>query len=372
MLRRPLILLAVIPALMAPTAAAAAPDLAQSQASVERLERELARLDARVGAVAADHNAAVDRIEAIDARLRTARGQLTAARTRARLADAALGERLRALYAMREPTDAELLLSSGSVAELDAVHELLDRVAARDAELVGTVRAERDETERLGRRLSEERALAAQEAARLAGQRTRLDVAVAARERVLAGARASLRAAVTAEHERRQRMAALAASSPEGAAGPTPIAPSAAQLALLPSGGTYVFPVRGGARYSDDWMAARAGGRVHEGIDLFAAEATPVVAVADGTVFRVGWNTLGGRRLWLRDGGGTEFYYAHLSAYAPPACEGAVVTRGTVLGYVGHTGDARTTPPHLHFEIHPAGGGPVRPFPIVAAWPVAS
>jgi hypothetical protein len=72
-------------------------------------------------------------------------------------------------------------------------------------------------------------------------------------------------------------------------------------------------------------------------------------------VFSVGWNTVGGNRLWLRDGAGNEYYYAHLSAYTPLARDGAIVNAGDVLGFVGNTGDAQGTPYHLHFEIHPVG-----------------
>jgi len=93
------------------------------------------------------------------------------------------------------------------------------------------------------------------------------------------------------------------------------------------------------------------------------------VAIADGTLFRVGWNRLGGWRLWLRDNAGTDYYYAHLDAFAAAAREGARVAAGTVIGYVGDSGDAKGTSPHVHFEIHPGGGGPVRPYPIVAGLP---
>ena len=127
----------------------------------------------------------------------------------------------------------------------------------------------------------------------------------------------------------------------------------------------------GPTTFSNDWMYPRPGGRSHQGIDLFAARGTPVVAVADGSLFNVGWNGLGGWRLWVRDRAGNGFYYAHLSAYAPVAREGATVARGTVLGYVGDSGDAQGTPTHVHFEIHPGGGGPVPPYPIVTGWPRA-
>lgn len=130
----------------------------------------------------------------------------------------------------------------------------------------------------------------------------------------------------------------------------------------------YVFPVFGEVSYVDDYGAPRAGTGWHRGNDIFAPAGTPVLAVADGTLSRVGVNTLGGNRLWLTDDRGNEFYYAHLSAYAPASVEGARVRAGQVIGFVGNTGQAITTPPHLHFEIHPGGGDSVNPYPYLLAW----
>ncbi len=79
-----------------------------------------------------------------------------------------------------------------------------------------------------------------------------------------------------------------------------------------------------------------------------------MLSVATGTVFSVGWNDLGGNRFWLRDRKGNEFYYAHLSAFSPLAVNRTRVRAGAVIGFVGNSGDAITTPPHLHFEVHPA------------------
>ena len=91
----------------------------------------------------------------------------------------------------------------------------------------------------------------------------------------------------------------------------------------------------------------------HHGDDIFASLGEPVVAVANGTVFSVGWEKLGGWRLWLRDKQGNRFYYAHLSGYTKLARNRMHVHAGQQLGFVGNTGDAFTTPRHLHFEIHP-------------------
>lgn len=142
----------------------------------------------------------------------------------------------------------------------------------------------------------------------------------------------------------------------------------AAPAVTVPTDAGYVFPVSGGASYGDDYGAPRAGTGWHHGNDLFADRGTPLVAVADGTLSKVGVNTLGGNRLWLTDDAGNAFYYAHLSAYAPAAIEGARVSAGQVIGFVGNTGQAITTPPHLHFEVHPGGGDSVDPYPYLVAW----
>ncbi len=141
-------------------------------------------------------------------------------------------------------------------------------------------------------------------------------------------------------------------------------------------GAAYDFPVLGTASWGDTYGAGRSDvpGGWHHGDDLFVALGTPVVAVANGTVFAVGWNSVGGWRLWLADGEGNDFYYAHFSGYTKLARNNHRVRRGQVLGFVGNTGDAFTTIPHLHFEVHPFGllalgyDGAVNPTRYLASW----
>jgi murein DD-endopeptidase MepM/ murein hydrolase activator NlpD len=130
----------------------------------------------------------------------------------------------------------------------------------------------------------------------------------------------------------------------------------------------FIFPVRGRVTIGGPFGGFRADTGFHEGNDIFANFGTPVVAVADGTVHKVGSLPISGNRLWVVMDNGDSFFYAHLSAFSPAAVTGAHVTAGTVLGYVGNTGDAEPTPPHLHFEIHPLGGPAVDPHPFLEAW----
>lgn len=132
----------------------------------------------------------------------------------------------------------------------------------------------------------------------------------------------------------------------------------------------FVFPVGDPHSFVDTFGAPRMTGTEyehwHQGTDIFAPSGTPLYAVERGLISRVGTDVLGGTKLWVTGVSGTRYYYAHLSGYAPGIVEGSIVEAGDVVGYVGNTGNALTTPPHLHFEIHPAGIGPVNPYPILA------
>ncbi len=103
----------------------------------------------------------------------------------------------------------------------------------------------------------------------------------------------------------------------------------------------------------------------HEGIDLFAPRGTPLVAAERGLVTRIGSGRLGGLKLWLVGESGTEWYYAHLDSFAEGLYDGQIVEAGDLLGYVGNTGNAIGTPPHLHLQMHPDGGRPVNPYPLL-------
>jgi murein DD-endopeptidase MepM/ murein hydrolase activator NlpD len=131
----------------------------------------------------------------------------------------------------------------------------------------------------------------------------------------------------------------------------------------------FVFPVYGKHQYTDTFGAARADTGFHQGNDIFAATGTPVVAVCDGSLNRVGTLPISGNRLWVKCAKtGDSFFYAHLSAFATDTRSGLRVKAGQVVGFVGSTGDAEQTPPHLHFEVHPGNRKAVDPYPFLRAW----
>jgi murein DD-endopeptidase MepM/ murein hydrolase activator NlpD len=349
--------------------AAGAGTIAGTKAQIADLGREVALLDIRMGEAIQANNEAVDRLEAAQDLLAATRGELAGARRDLERSRELLAERVVALYVNDTPSFVELLLTTGSLQQAQQTGELLDQVARGDAGVVTTVKARRARLEGLEEVQAGAEATRRRELADAQDRRAAVAALRSEQAALLTEAKAELKRLVKEERERQRRLKALEAARTAYLTS-LPVAGATTLTGALPQG-DYLFPVAGPVQFSDDWGYARAGGRSHQGIDLFAARGTPVVAVADGTLFNVGWNGLGGWRLWVRDASGNGFYYAHMDAYSPAAREGAAVTRGTVLGYVGDTGDARGTPTHLHFEVHPGGGGPVPPYPIVTGWPRA-
>jgi len=125
-------------------------------------------------------------------------------------------------------------------------------------------------------------------------------------------------------------------------------------------------PVRGVAarQVKDSWHAPRAGGRLHEGQDIFAPRGTEVYSASEGYVIKIGESPLGGKTVYVHGAGGRWYYYAHLDSYAPDLKVGDRVTHATLLGSVGTTGNAAGTPPHLHFGVYTTAGA-INPLPLL-------
>ncbi|WP_022974152.1 peptidoglycan DD-metalloendopeptidase family protein [Xanthomonas maliensis] len=130
------------------------------------------------------------------------------------------------------------------------------------------------------------------------------------------------------------------------------------ELARLPPPTQVAVPVEGvqARRIADTFGAPRGRDRSHQGVDIFAPRGTPVLAATRGVVSAIGDRGLGGKQVWVVGPAMQRHYYAHLDDWAPGLQVGAVVEPGTPLGAVGTTGNARGTPPHLHYGIYGRNG----------------
>jgi murein DD-endopeptidase MepM/ murein hydrolase activator NlpD len=249
----------------------------------------------------------------------------------------------------------DLAAKQAEVQHQQEKYEALSTAAAAEVEHLKEVEQKRlaDERVRLAleaQRREEQRRLAEQQAAE-AAQRAAQEAQRAAEQQRAAALQAQ-------QEQAAQGAAALAAS--DTAQPPAPDAGGqGGGAASAPADPGMICPVAGPSAYSDTWGAPRPGGRRHEGVDMIAPKGTPLVAVANGTVTRRRQNSNGALTVGLDADNGTHYFYGHLSAYA--GSEGRV-SQGDVIGYVGNTG---TTVNHLHFEVHPGGGGPVDPTPYV-------
>jgi murein DD-endopeptidase MepM/ murein hydrolase activator NlpD len=149
---------------------------------------------------------------------------------------------------------------------------------------------------------------------------------------------------------------------------------------LIPGG--LVLPVQGvqASGLRDTFSDARGGGRVHRAIDILAPRGTPVLASVDGTIRKLLTSNAGGLTIYEFDRDDARvYYYAHLERYADGLAEGAFVRQGSVIGYVGTSGNAPIGTPHLHFSIEVLPptkewwkGEPVNPYPLLTTTSVSA
>jgi hypothetical protein len=154
--------------------------------------------------------------------------------------------------------------------------------------------------------------------------------------------------------------------------------PAAAQAEVRP----IVFPVEGPVRFSDSWHAPRSGGRVHLGVDIMGDKLQRLLAAVDGTVTWIRHDTVAGNNLRITDSQGWTYHYVHINNDTPGTDDGAnprewafignlqrgdEVKAGQPIAYLGDSGNAEDTAPHLHFEIHRPDGTPINPYHSVVA-----
>ncbi len=145
------------------------------------------------------------------------------------------------------------------------------------------------------------------------------------------------------------------------------------ELSRMPAPSVLQVPVEGvrAAAVADTFGAPRGRDRTHQGIDIFARRGTPVLSATRGIIASVREGGLGGRQVWVLGPAGERHYYAHLEDWTPGLARGDIVQPGDALGFVGDSGNARGTPPHLHYGIYRSDGA-YDPLPLLRAPPATA
>ncbi|HUQ63613.1 MAG TPA: peptidoglycan DD-metalloendopeptidase family protein [Acidimicrobiales bacterium] len=328
-----------------PSAAFAEDDLAGAQQRANKAAQELADAENEIDKAEKAVNTAKDRASQVEARVGSLRDQVGQLALRRYVEGTKPLSRIFGLADANEVVRAQQFAqvvagsANDSVRRYKAEREdlqdelaVLDRQKEEQADAVANLRKRRSaalsEVEKLTRLAQEKQAQAAREA------------------------------------QRNQAQAAPAPAARGSAAAPAlaPAAGAAAPLAPIVSTGDWICPVAGPHAFSNDYGNARGGGRSHEGNDILASRGTPIVASVSGSV-RHHNASLGGRSYYLDGDDGVQYFGTHMDAYGASG----QVSAGTVVGYVGDDGDAKGTP-HLHFEMHPGGGGPINPYPTLSKY----
>lgn len=331
-----------------PASADTQTELRSAEQQLEDARAELDRVNQLWQEAEAELARSKDAADAAQARIESLRADLASIQRE-------LNRRAAALFIAGGNPQALALLTSESVSDAVDRLEFASAVAEGDSDLANQVSVESQE---------------------LAWQQEQLAAAIEAQADAVAD-REAQQAAIEAELERyasrvdeledelaaeRARAAAQAASTTSGAGGgggtTTGGGSGGAPPPVSGSGWLQTCPVNGPNSFVDSFGDPRPGGRSHAGIDMIAARGTPVVAVHAGTVHKTG-SSIGGLGIVVFHEGSSDWtFYTHFDSYGSFG-EGARVSAGSTIGYVGNTG---TTVYHLHFEYHPGGGAAVNPY----------
>jgi murein DD-endopeptidase MepM/ murein hydrolase activator NlpD len=351
--------LLVVLAFTQPTfASTTAQELDQARKKLQTLRRELRPIRDRAIVL---HNEVISintrvsqatvQIEALGQAKEEAEQELEQSRAEAADLQENLNERARDAY-IRGPAGAlELVLEADSLANLTDRIGFLDVLSSADANVADGLRVERQQIaqfrEQLQKYLDEKKKLAARLEADLAVFQAKQEEMAAAKEALVKKVAEASNAVASLQQRYQQEL--LNQYGISSNIGPP----------LKADGPFYHCPVDPPRSYIEDFGAPRVG-HTHQGNDIFAPEGTPIRAPFDGTA-EEGYDGLGGTVVHVYASANADYVYnAHLSRHA--GVDGQHVIPGQLIGYVGHTGNAASTPSHDHFEYHPGGGSAVSPY----------
>ena len=258
-------------------------------------------------------------------------------------------ERARELYVSGGTGVVEALFAAQDFSEFSDRAEMLSQVTQDDSHIFVELQRNTAELEDLEGRLAQDRKALDETLAELEDENAELQDKLD-----------SVTDSYTDLKEKLEQERLAARTQPTGGGGGPSLPPTVVPTTST-SGKT--CPVAGPVSFVDSWGAPRSGGRSHEGTDMMAGYGTPVVAIVSGSITYAGYGSSAGNWQILSGSDGNAYWYMHNQENL---VNGGAVKAGQQIATVGDTGNAAGTP-HLHFEYHPGGGGPVNPYPLVAS-----
>ena len=262
-------------------------------------------------------------------------------------------ERAQELYMSGGAGAVQALLAADDFGDFADRAEMLSRVAEEEADVFVALERNNSELEQLEAQLDADSKALASTLAALEEENAELQGKLASVTDEYKDLKAQIARERAAEAE---AAAAAAAAQPTSSGTPTVTVPT-----VSTNGKT--CPVAGPVSFIDSWGYPRSGGRSHEGVDMMADYGTPVVAITSGSITFAGYGSSAGNWQILSGNDGNSYWYMHNQQNL---VNGGAVRAGQQIATVGDTGNAVGIP-HLHFEFHPGGGGPVNPYPLAAS-----
>jgi len=352
----------LITALFCPQFAVAS-SLGSKREEAKRVKNQVDALSREAYKATAQYSSAVSQLEKIRINLSEIEKELAAAQEELQKDQKVLDGRVKDMYRCGNVQFLEVILGSKDLHEFLVRAEMLNKIGQRDTRLLNDVKAKKQQVEENKAYLANQKAKQQSTVAVLKKKQSQIEGNLQKQQNLLSGVESEVAqlekeerdARARAEKERqKKRLASRSSGSSSSHSTPSYTTSSIKG---------FVFPAAGPHSYSNDWGAPRVGHR-HQGCDIMAAKGCPAVACVSGVV-RTSEGRRQGHAIWLRGDDGNSYFYAHLNGYAVGS--GQRVSAGQVIGYVGNTGNASGGAAHIHFEVHPGGGGAVNPYPILRA-----
>lgn len=317
---------------------AGADSISDKKEQARQVEQQLNSLQSEMNRLTAELSQTESRIYTVEVNIQQNQEQLNAAEAELERWKGVLSERMVAMYKQGNFSAMDVLLGCEDVDTLLNSYQFISRIGEHDTDAIERTRGLVGEIQQRRAELENQKAEYQAYLSSVQSQRSSIQSKLGEQKAILAGLDSEIRSMLSSRYS--------------GGGGN--------YWEVGPVNGLY-FPVAGPHSFTNDWGAPRSGGRTHKGCDVMAANGTPCVAITSGRVVqRSGGNA--GLYIFLYGDNGHLYYYMHLAGYAASGR----VSAGQIVGYVGDTGNARGCP-HLHFEYHPNGGGPVNPYPLLVA-----